>query len=633
MKHTFNYLAVLLGAVLVVSCGPGKIAVSPNPQINTTIDLINVSEDRVAVEMAIRDAKKNTPAILDKDTLIYFIPKIVPGTYSTDNYGSFIENFRAFDKEGNELPVEHPDENSWKIIGGKKLSSIKYQVNDTYDIESDHDVFSPSGTNIATGENYILNLHGFVGYFQGQKNLPYVITVKHPKELTGVTSMPAPTGQSVIASDSTDVYRANRYAEVADNPMMYSKPDTEVFKINDIEVTLAVYSPNGVHKAADIKPEMEKMMRAQKNFLGSINSTQKYTIILYLSTLDEKDASGFGALEHNTSTVVVLPEVMDIDRLKKVMVDVVSHEFFHIVTPLSIHSQEIHNFDFNDPKMSQHLWMYEGTTEYFAQLFQIHEKLISKEEFYERLVNKVRRAATFDDAMSFTEMSANILVPPYKPNYANVYEKGTLISMCIDILIREKSNGERGILSLMKELSAKYGQDNPFDDSELIPVVTQLTYPEIGNFIETHVVGKTPIDYTIFWNKVGLEFAEKELPTFYFGSLEQPLISADEQTNEIFFLPDAVNNSFLSELKVEPNDRLVSINDKTYTLANARELFIDPSQWKGGDALTMTVKRNGEEVKLSTTITEPTVKAKVLSPKTDATEAQIALRKSWLQDN
>jgi predicted metalloprotease with PDZ domain len=46
----------------------------------------------------------------------------------------------------------------------------------------------------------------------------------------------------------------------------------------------------------------------------------------------------------------------------------VTHEFFHIVTPLSIHSKEIQDFDYND-KMSEHLWMYEGVTEYFANLF------------------------------------------------------------------------------------------------------------------------------------------------------------------------------------------------------------------------------------------------------------------------
>jgi predicted metalloprotease with PDZ domain len=40
---------------------------------------------------------------------------------------------------------------------------------------------------------------------------------------------------------------------------------------------------------------------------------------------------------------------------------------------LSIHSKEIQDFDYNDPKMSEHLWMYEGVTEYFANLFQINQ--------------------------------------------------------------------------------------------------------------------------------------------------------------------------------------------------------------------------------------------------------------------
>jgi predicted metalloprotease with PDZ domain len=45
------------------------------------------------------------------------------------------------------------------------------------------------------------------------------------------------------------------------------------------------------------------------------------------------------------------------------------HMNFSYRTPLSIHSKEIQDFDYNDPKMSQHLWMYEGVTEYFANLF------------------------------------------------------------------------------------------------------------------------------------------------------------------------------------------------------------------------------------------------------------------------
>jgi predicted metalloprotease with PDZ domain len=81
---------------------------------------------------------------------------------------------------------------------------------------------------------------------------------------------------------------------------------------------------------------------------------------------------------------------------------------FHIVTPLGIHSKEIQFFDYNNPKMSKHLWMYEGVTEYFANLFQINQGLITEEEFYDRMNGKIDNASRMNDTMPFTEMSANV---------------------------------------------------------------------------------------------------------------------------------------------------------------------------------------------------------------------------------
>src|SRR5690606_39875427 len=90
-------------------------------------------------------------------------------------------------------------------------------------------------------------------------------------------------------------------------------------------------------------------------------------------------------------------------------------------------------------------------------------------------------------------MSENILDKPYADNYINVYQKGALIGMCIDILMREESNGTRSMLSLMKELSNKYGKNKPFVDDNLIAEITAMTYPSVGEFLNTYVVGTTPI--------------------------------------------------------------------------------------------------------------------------------------------
>jgi len=483
-----NCLLIVL-ALLVFGCKSKQIAVDANKKnikSEVIIDLVNVDKDRVKVEL--------TPVKITADSTVFYIPRIIPGTYTSDNYGSFISEFNALSKSGDTLAVTKLDKNSWSIKNATKLKKITYYVNDTFDNESEHEVFSPSGTNILKGKNYLLNLHGFIGYFKESKELPYLLSVIHTENMSRATSHETILGVNLKIkkneTDRIDSFYYNRYAEVVDDPILYANQDIETFKINDIEVILSVYSPNKVHSAKSLLPSMKRMMSAQKNFMGNINSTKKYSILLYLSEYNNTDAAGFGALEHNNSTVVVMPEAYPKEALEESLIDIVAHEFFHIITPLTIHSKEIHNFDFNDPKMSKHLWMYEGTTEYFAQLFQVKENLIPKEEFFKRLTRKIERSYIFDDHMSFTEMSKNILKEPYKKNYENVYYKGALISMCLDIIIKEKSSGEKGVLEVMKFLSDRYGAKRPFLDEELIDVYTAFSYPEVGEFLKKYVVGE-----------------------------------------------------------------------------------------------------------------------------------------------
>jgi predicted metalloprotease with PDZ domain len=52
------------------------------------------------------------------------------------------------------------------------------------------------------------------------------------------------------------------------------------------------------------------------------------------------------------------------------MMDVVSHEFFHILT--FIHSK-VQDFDYNAPRCHNIYGCMKGVTEYFANLFQINQ--------------------------------------------------------------------------------------------------------------------------------------------------------------------------------------------------------------------------------------------------------------------
>ena len=624
-------LIALIGGFVVASCGSAKKTnndLATSSPIETSINLIAVKDDKLPVVI--------NPGRFLVETVTYRLPRVVQGTYSVGDYGKYIDSFKAFDYKGNELAFEKVDTNSWVINNATSLDYITYLVNDTFDIEKEGGIgkeepFSPAGTNIEP-DNYVLNLHGFIGYFDSLKNNQYKLDVTGPASFVRTSALQE-TSRDVSKDGNTVTshYFAPRYFDITDNPMMYGDLDVEEFQVGDIKIVLSVYSPNKVHSAKSLKETVFKMMQAQKVYLGAVNSTSRYDIFLYLSTGGDGNPKGYGALEHHTSTVVVFDENMPEDALAEAMIDVVSHEFFHIVTPLSVHSEDVHYFDYSNPTFSKHLWMYEGVTEYFATLFQVDQGLIDEAAFYSKIMEKIQRAEAHNDSMSFTVMSENVLEEPYATEYYNVYQKGALIGMCIDILIREESNGQRGILSLMKELSMKYGQNKPFDDDSLLNEIVAMTYPSLKTFLDTHVVGSTPINYNTFFEKVGLEVAEGEIETNYIMNGGTLIVAANHEDGSLFFNDAVLNNSFWKEQGALPNDIIKSIDGTQVTLQSANQVFQEVFMWKPGKDIEVKLMRLGKEVVIKTTTTPSFTSGESLQPNADATAAQIALRKAWLK--
>ncbi|WP_299096802.1 peptidase M61 [uncultured Winogradskyella sp.] len=626
-----NYLAVLGLSVILVGCGSAKPKaddLAVNNPIETALDLTAVVDDKVPVTI--------NPGRFTTETVTYRLPRVVQGTYSVSDFGKYIEGMKALDYKGNELEVTKVDTNTWTIADATNLDKLTYYVNDTFDIESTGGIggenpFSPAGTNIEE-DNYVLNLHGFIGYFDSLKNNQYALDVTAPATFVRTSALEDRGMKSSADGKSiTSSYFAQRYFEITDNPMMYGKLDVEEFMVGDIKIVLSVFSPNKVHTAASQKETVYKMMQAQKKYLGEINSTARYDIYLYLSDGSDTAPKGMGALEHHTSTVVVLPESSSKEGLAASIIDVVAHEFFHIVTPLSVHSEDVHYFDYNKPTFSKHLWMYEGVTEYFAQHFQVYEGLIEPTDFYNTIMTKIATSKNLDDAMSFTVMSENVLEEPYAHNYYNVYMKGALIGMCIDILMRKESDGNRSMLSLMKELSAKYGKEKPFDDDKIIAEITEMTYPSVGEFLRTHVEGDVPINYNEFFEMVGLTMGETEVPTNYIFAGGQNIIFDGDPNKGIFFSSMALQNSFWASQGVQAGDIIKKVNGKDLTLENAQQVIGGMYGWQEGQEYSLDLERNGEAVVLKGTLGKATAKSESLVEDENATEAQKALRQAWLK--
>jgi predicted metalloprotease with PDZ domain len=584
-----------------------------------TIDLNNSSDDKFWVELV--------PPAVKTNTAVFHLPKTVPGTYSNDDYGYFANDLKAFDSKGNELTVTRLDVNSWQIDDAKKLARVTYKVDDTFDDKTRKaKVFEPTGSGIQHDTAYVLNTYTVMGYFKGMEEIPYSLTIKHKPDFYGSTAL-----TDLDKANDQDLFTSGNYHDIADNPILYTRPDTTTIKVGGADILISVYSPNKLITSAFLATKLDSLTKAQVQYLGGKLPVSKYAYLIYL--FDKQPVSNAsGALEHSYSSLYSLSE-SNPEIFAQNFKDVAAHEFFHILTPLSVHAEEIQYFDFTDPKMSEHLWLYEGSTEYHAHKAQLQAKLISVDRFLSVMGGKITSSRLgFNDTLPFTFMSKNVLDSAYEKQYGNVYQKGALINLCLDVKLRQLSGGKYGLMNLIQDLSNKYGKGKPFKDAELFAVIGKLTYPEIRGFLETYVGGNKPLPLEEVFGATGIHWTkDTSVQVFSFGGFRAR--AAGTSVYLALVTPDA----FGKKMDYHVGDTVVSVNGTAVNTKNFGPVSAKiAATAKPGDQLSIEVVRivNGkaEHVVLQQPIEfVPQKRYNILRIDQGATPAQLALRNAWFQ--
>ena len=603
------------------------------------IDLTNVVDDKVFIELTVPE--------IEGDMLTFHLPKMIPGTYSIEDYGRFVSDFKALDKKGRSLPVEKINDNTWQISKANKLVAITYWIEDSYDTEiAGPEIMQPAGTNIEAGKNFIINASGFFGYFDGNTDLEYEINVIKPAQFYGSTGLiPLSVnndltvslsieGAAVNTDATVDIFITANYDELVDSPIMYSLPDTTVIDVAGTQVLVSSYSPNKAVTSKEIANTIEEVLMAQKDYLGGTLPVDKYAFIFYFT---DEPIMSYGALEHSYSSFYYMPEY-SIEEMEQQLRDFAAHEFFHIVTPLSIHSEEIQPFDFTSPKMSKHLWLYEGMTEYFAGNAQLKGGIISIDEYINMLREKIYYSTEFNDTLPLTELSLGAL-NTHADQYMNVYQKGALIGMALDLTLLELSEGQYGVQNMMADLATEYGKHKAFNDEKLFDKITELTYPEVREFFRRYVEGNEPMPLVDVFMKAGIIYEMEGKFADYSLGLTEENYGVDMDRGVIFIKNQDALDEFGKSLGLIDGDIIQTINGDTIPALGPEIMGFFENvivSMEEGKEYIMTVLRpteDGEEevVALSAeTIKIYTIVPFAIRPVDEPTELHLKVRSAWL---
>ncbi|MGH1335033.1 MAG: peptidase M61 [Aureispira sp.] len=597
-------------------------------EYNYKVDLNAIEKDELAIELML-------PA-LNKKELTFHMPAMVPGTYSVYNFGRFVYDFKVYDKDGNKLEWEHPDVNTWKILNAKAAAKITYKVEDTWDTEKPNVIFEPAGSNIDE-DVFVFNNHGIFGYLDGFEKLPFRLEIDRPSNLYGGTAM-----ERVGGDEDTDIFLTDSYNNLVDNPILFAEPDTAKIQIGKAEVLIHTYSPTGRVKSKELVADIMPILEAQRAYLGGTLPVDKYVFLIFLVEEGDSYLSGSaGALEHSYSSFYCLFEG-EPSSISQTVRDVAAHEFFHIVTPLSIHSKEIHDFDFINPEMSKHLWLYEGATEYAAQHVQVKQGLVPLEQFLNTMSQKMRQADLFNQELAFTTLS-ELALDEHKSQYPNVYLKGALINMVLDMRLRSLSKGKYGIQNMMTDLAKKYGITKPFKDKCLFKDIGKVTgyRKEMKHFFSNYVAGAEALPITAYMAEMGIEYQTEGTVTelSQFGFDLNTGIGFNRERMLIELKADGIDPFGKDIIGFQGGDLLYKWQGQELNISTIQSVMGQHQMGsKEGDDLEVVVLRKNdageyEEMTLTGVLKKVPVTVKhVLLPKEDATPEQLALRKAWLGD-
>jgi len=230
-----------------------------------------------------------------------------------------------------------------------------------------------------------------------------------------------------------------------------------------------------------------------------------------------------------------------------------------------------------------------------------------------------------------------------KSQYSNVYLKGALINMCLDMELRKLSNGSYGTQNLMTDLAQKYGINKAFKDKCLFKEIGKVTgyKKEMKAFFANYVAGTDPLPIEDLMKDFGVNYQAKGIITelSFFGFNINTGVTFNFEKKLIELKPSGIDPFGKDILGLEGGDLLYKWQGQELTMQTLQSVLGQHQMAaKEGVDLKITVLRKNaageyEEKELNGTLRKvPVEVTHALSVNDKASTEQAKLRKAWLGD-
>ncbi|MBN1550685.1 M61 family metallopeptidase, partial [bacterium] len=540
------------------------------------------------------------------------------GAYLISDYARNVEKITATTPDNTVLKCEKADKHTWLIHLPKRTPvSVNYSVyafeldDNTSYVEDEFAIINP-GTVLLAVEPYIKSMNEIV--------------VEMPASWNRIS-----TGMRCVDNEKW-IYESHDYDELIDCPMLLGNHIFREFSVKGIPHEVAIEGRGNLDVDKFIG-DIEKITAAEIDMMKDI----PYERYVFLLLLTDKDAG----LEHMNSTLIFVKRLDWQPREKYIeTISIFSHELFHAWNVKALRPKDLVTPDYYTETYTDLLWVSEGFTNYYQDIFLLRSGVITSKEYFKRLGNVIHRYLNTPGRFfqSAAQSSFDTWIKYYKPdentNNSSIsyYLKGSLIALLLNLRIIRDSGGVYSLDDLVRQLYIeKHVKDNSgFSYEDIVRIAEYLTGSDLIEFINQLVYGTGDLPFEMYFKAFGLDIE----PVFNENQDQEELQSGAhlgcrlQEKNSSVWITSVERNGPAMKGGLQSGDELIACNGFRITSKQVLDDLL--LSFTSDTEVRFILSRHGELYSERVKLESPKPKTYKIVPCESRTAQQDQLIKAWI---
>ena len=409
------------------------------------------------------------------------LPAWRPGRYELGNFAKNIQRFSVTDADEQALPLRKTQKDRWEV-DTRNTDTIIVRYN-YYAAELN------AGSTWLDEEQLYINFVNCMLYVEGRQEEAYRIKLKLPSDYEIACG---------LLETKKHTLEAPSFYHLAESPMIASASLTHwQYAVADSRFHLWIQGKHFLNEA-DTIAQFRAFTKVQIQTMGDF-PCQDYHFLYHILPY-----RAYHGVEHFNSTVITLgpaDQLVQPSSLHADFLGVSSHELFHTWNIIRIRPQEMMPYNYTRENYFPTGFIAEGVTTYYGDLFLVRSGVITQEEYFLELNKLFKRHfhnyGRFNH--SLVDSSLDLWLDGYQAGIpdrtVSIYVKGALVSLILDLTLRQLTGQEQSLDTFMRYLWDIFGKKaRGYTMNDLQRLVEDLSGHQLPDYFERFITGTEPLE-------------------------------------------------------------------------------------------------------------------------------------------